>query len=420
MLSAPGLYGWLWRLFDERIFPIPHRDSGENKSKTSLFFYIFPDKIDTLTPNRYGRDTFVTEVVLMNLQNDEGFLIKGDSANAELGEGVASIGDINNDGFGDIMIRSSQTYIIYGNAAGYHPSFDLSLLDGKNGFMLGIPGVLSLGALGDVNGDGIPDYSVGSPFITSNGYSNAGEVLVVTGGAISQAQQCGSPNLCMAAEFNNYMDSLICDTPGSSLTCIDKSRVFYPPQEQKYNTSIQNVYNLGVQQVYDLKTQAIYDIKTEAVYTLNTQSVYDKKTQATYDLSTQNVYNIQTQSVFYNNEAKIYHPKKEIALTLEEYNSLQKYSVFKVVIITIVVTATFILSIFAIYQWKQTKIQVINYNGLVPDTPSVLVTKNHNFQSGGNLNEAQDFSDVVAHLRSEQSKLNPIRKNKDITKVFPK
>ena len=65
---------------------------------------------------------------------------------------------------------------------------DLSALDGTNGFILtGIeaydfPGI-SVSSAGDVNGDGYDDLIIGAFAADPNGVGNAGETYVVYGGA---------------------------------------------------------------------------------------------------------------------------------------------------------------------------------------------------------------------------------------------
>ena len=56
---------------------------------------------------------------------------------------------------------------MFGRASGFSASFDLATLDGSNGFRLeGLPGVgygnvASVASVGDVNGDGFADVIIG-------------------------------------------------------------------------------------------------------------------------------------------------------------------------------------------------------------------------------------------------------------------
>ena len=58
---------------------------------------------------------------------------------------MSSAGDINNDGYDDIIIGaygrpngdySGESYVVFGKAAGYSASLELSSLNGTNGFVI--------------------------------------------------------------------------------------------------------------------------------------------------------------------------------------------------------------------------------------------------------------------------------------------
>lgn len=93
------------------------------------------------------------------------------------GSSVAANGDINGDGYDDIVIgeyaaynatsneQSGRVYVVYGSA---NPSdFDLSAINGTNGFVLeGVENYERIGdkvaVIGDINGDGKDEFSTGS------------------------------------------------------------------------------------------------------------------------------------------------------------------------------------------------------------------------------------------------------------------
>ncbi len=107
------------------------------------------------------------------------------------GYSVASAGDVNGDGFADVIVgayKADTSYVVFGRASGFASSLNLSTLDGATGFRL--DGVasddersgISVASAGDVNGDGFADLIVGAAFAESN-VPGAGTSYVVFGKA---------------------------------------------------------------------------------------------------------------------------------------------------------------------------------------------------------------------------------------------
>ena len=76
--------------------------------------------------------------------------------------------------------------MVFGDASGFSASLDLSCLDGSNGFVInGIDEFDNLGydlsGAGDINGDGFDDILIGASFASPNGYFRAGESYVIFG-----------------------------------------------------------------------------------------------------------------------------------------------------------------------------------------------------------------------------------------------
>ncbi|PKV49898.1 gliding motility-associated-like protein [Aquimarina sp. MAR_2010_214] len=105
----------------------------------------------------------------------------------------ASVGDVNKDGINDFIAcyggrgLDHDAYVIFGSTTGFPDPIDESTLDGTNGFV--IPGLRTsnigrpVSGDGDVNGDGIADFIVGSPNeIPEGSTERTGEAYVIFGG----------------------------------------------------------------------------------------------------------------------------------------------------------------------------------------------------------------------------------------------
>ncbi|MBP6056971.1 MAG: FG-GAP repeat protein [Nitrosomonas sp.] len=139
---------------------------------------------------------FDAAISLSSLDGNNGFRLDGAAPYDESGSSVSSAGDVNGDGFDDLIIgapnaasngnNSSGTgssYVVFGQASGFEAAMDLASLDGKNGFRLdGVVGSDAFGAsvsgAGDVNGDGFDDLIVGAPQADPNGYSSGSSYII--------------------------------------------------------------------------------------------------------------------------------------------------------------------------------------------------------------------------------------------------
>jgi len=132
---------------------------------------------------------------LSTLDGNDGFKLSGESAANNAGFSVSSAGDINGDGFADIIVgayyaspnglgAAGASYVVFGKASGFGANIDLSTLNGSNGGfkITGTAGYdlsgFSVAAAGDVNGDGFADVIVGAPHADPNGQSSGASYVV--------------------------------------------------------------------------------------------------------------------------------------------------------------------------------------------------------------------------------------------------
>lgn len=113
-----------------------------------------------------------------------------DGAGGAFGGAIAAAGDINADGFGDIVVAapgSGHVYLYYGSSTGISPSA---------GMALPVPTGLSAGAFGsaiaaaDIDGNGASDLVIGANQATdSQNHANAGQAFVYfnQGGSLSSS-----------------------------------------------------------------------------------------------------------------------------------------------------------------------------------------------------------------------------------------
>lgn len=106
------------------------------------------------------------------LTASQGSRFDGASANAFAGFAVAAAGDVNADGYSDIIISTQNAtpenargvaYLLFGRARGWPAEIDLTYLTGIGVAMNGADNMFGLpvAGVGDVNGDGFDDVAVG-------------------------------------------------------------------------------------------------------------------------------------------------------------------------------------------------------------------------------------------------------------------
>lgn len=138
---------------------------------------------------------------LTTLSASDGFVIQGDAAFDYAGFSVSAAGDVNGDGFDDVIVgafggggggsTTGAAFVVFGRSTGFGTAVGgrrvLDLTDVAVSDALVILGDAfrdfagySVSAAGDVNGDGIDDLIVGAP-LGDDGGTNAGEAYVIFG-----------------------------------------------------------------------------------------------------------------------------------------------------------------------------------------------------------------------------------------------
>jgi len=141
-------------------------------------------------------------VDLTTLNSAQGFVIQGDAAYDRAGYSVSDAGDVNGDGFDDVIvganygddggIRAGQAYVLFGGTGGFgtyvgdRQVVDLTTLNSAQGFVIQGDAAfdeagLSVSSAGDVNGDGFDELIVGAAY-GDDGGAFAGEAYVLFGG----------------------------------------------------------------------------------------------------------------------------------------------------------------------------------------------------------------------------------------------
>ena len=165
---------------------------------TRVFSDVHPQQANvsfSIGAPRISAPNSVFELSALNGVN--GFTINGIAGGDLSGYSVASAGDVNADGFDDVIIGAfnvdpggrtdaGQSYLVFGHNGTWSASLELSTLNGTTGVTInGIAGGdrsgIFVASAGDVNGDGIGDVMIGASYANPGGRVEAGQTYVVFG-----------------------------------------------------------------------------------------------------------------------------------------------------------------------------------------------------------------------------------------------
>ncbi|PSJ16717.1 beta strand repeat-containing protein [Nitrosomonas supralitoralis] len=152
---------------------------------------------DVIISDRYGHSSsssssyvvfgkasgFDAAMNLSSLDGANGFRLDGGTAGGNGGSWISDAGDINDDGFDDVIVgnlNGNSSYVVFGKQSGFNAAMNLSDLDGSNGFRLSGVSTYdvagwSVSGAGDVNGDGVDDVIISAPY--GNSYAGASYVV---------------------------------------------------------------------------------------------------------------------------------------------------------------------------------------------------------------------------------------------------
>ena len=146
----------------------------------------------------FGKASGLSNIDLASLGASDGYRIDGAAANDYCGFSVSTAGDVNGDGYADLIVGapiadnngrpySGSAYVLFGKASGF-ANIDLASLAASDGYR--IDGAVtvdvcggSVSTAGDVNGDGYAEVIVGAHYADNNGRAESGSAYVLFGKA---------------------------------------------------------------------------------------------------------------------------------------------------------------------------------------------------------------------------------------------
>jgi len=160
----------------------------------------------------------------------------GGAANTSLGASIANAGDVNGDGYADALYGapganggaagSGQVHLHYGSASGLSPLPSVTLQNGIAGSAFGT----SVSSAGDVNGDGYADVVVGAPFAGAGAayvhLGGPGGLSIIPAQTLAGGSQFGA-SVAPAGDVNtDGFADLIIGAPGSGQAFLHHGSLF--------------------------------------------------------------------------------------------------------------------------------------------------------------------------------------------------
>jgi Ca2+-binding RTX toxin-like protein len=142
-----------------------------------------------------SEDAFAATLDIADIDGTNGFQLVSSTNGQRVGNAVSSAGDVNGDGFDDLLIGAygfgdyfdGAVYVVFGKAGGFDAQLTINDVDGTDGFRVeGVGNYASTGAsvsaIGDLDNDGFDDIMFGQPYGYGT-YNNTGVAYVVYGKA---------------------------------------------------------------------------------------------------------------------------------------------------------------------------------------------------------------------------------------------